>query len=89
MCRLSVCVSLSVTFCIVAKWYVLAKNCLKERIGNQVVCWLGVQGHAVQGHAVQGHAVQGHVCWLRVQGHAVQSYAVQAHAGQMYNLSTD
>ena len=23
------------TFCIVAKWYVLAKNCLKERIGNQ------------------------------------------------------
>ena len=30
---LSVC--LSVTFCIVAKRYVLAKNCLKERIGNQ------------------------------------------------------
>ena len=26
---------LSVTFCIVAKRYVLAKNCLKERIGNQ------------------------------------------------------
>ena len=25
----------SVTFCIVAKRYVLAKNCLKERIGNQ------------------------------------------------------
>ena len=37
MCRLSVCLSvcLSVTFCIVAKRYVLAKNCLKERIGNQ------------------------------------------------------
>ena len=30
VCRLS-----SVTFCIVAKRYVLAKNCLKERIGNQ------------------------------------------------------
>ena len=29
-CRLS-----SVTFCIVAKRYVLAKNCLKERIGNR------------------------------------------------------
>jgi len=24
-----------VTFCIVAKWYVLAKNRLKEQIGNQ------------------------------------------------------
>ena len=34
LCWLSV-VCLSVTFCIVAKWYVLAKNCLKERIGNQ------------------------------------------------------
>ena len=33
-CRLSVCLS-SVTFCIVAKRCVLAKNCLKERIGNQ------------------------------------------------------
>jgi len=33
MCRLSVCLSvcrLSVTFCIVAKRYVLAKKCLKE-----------------------------------------------------------
>jgi len=30
MCRLS-----SVTFCIVAKRYVLAKKCLKEQIGNQ------------------------------------------------------
>jgi len=30
-----VCLSSSVTFCIVAKWYVLAKNFLKERIGNQ------------------------------------------------------
>ena len=29
MCRLSVCLS-SVTFCIVAKRYVLAKNCLKK-----------------------------------------------------------
>ena len=30
-------------FCIVAKWYVLAKNCLKERIGNrgQKVDFLG------------------------------------------------
>ena len=35
VCRLSVCLSSSVTFCIVAKRYVLAKNCLKERIGNQ------------------------------------------------------
>jgi len=26
---------LSVTFCIVAKWYVLAINCLNEQIGNQ------------------------------------------------------
>jgi len=34
LCRLSV-VCLSVTFCIVAKPYVLAKNCLKEWIGNQ------------------------------------------------------
>ena len=34
MCRLSVCLS-SVTFCIVAKRYVLAKKCLKEWIGNQ------------------------------------------------------
>jgi len=34
MCRLSS-VCLSVTFCIVAKRYVLAKNCLKERIKNQ------------------------------------------------------
>ena len=34
ICRLSV-RRLSVTFCIVAKWYVLVKNCLKERIGNQ------------------------------------------------------
>ena len=35
-CRLSVCLSvcrLSVTFCILAKRYVLAKNCLKEQIG--------------------------------------------------------
>jgi len=36
VCHLSVCrLSSSVTFCIVAKWYVLAKNCLKVRIGNQ------------------------------------------------------
>ena len=37
MCRLSsvVCLSSSVTFCIVAKRYVLAKNCLKDWIGNQ------------------------------------------------------
>ena len=39
MCRLSVCHlsvrRLSVTFCIVAKRYVLAKKCLKEWIGNQ------------------------------------------------------
>jgi len=36
VCRLSVVVCLSsVTFCIVAKRYVLAKNCLKEWIGNQ------------------------------------------------------
>ena len=34
LCRLSV-VCLSVTFCIVAKRYALAKNCLKEQIGNQ------------------------------------------------------
>jgi len=34
VCHLSVCLS-SVTFCIVAKRYVLAKNCLKEWIGNQ------------------------------------------------------
>jgi len=34
LCRLSV-ICLSVTFCIVAKRYVLAKNCLKEQIGNQ------------------------------------------------------
>jgi len=42
VCRLSVCRP-SVTFCIVAKRYVLAKNCLKERIGNhgQVVAFLG------------------------------------------------
>jgi len=33
LCRLSV-VCLSVTFCIAAKRYVLAKSCLKERIGN-------------------------------------------------------
>jgi len=33
VCRLYVC--LSVTFCIVVKWYVLAKNFLKERIENQ------------------------------------------------------
>ena len=33
VCLSSVC--LSVTFCIVVKRYVLAKNCLKERIGNQ------------------------------------------------------
>jgi len=33
-CVSSVCLS-SVTFCIVAKQYVSAKNCLKERIGNQ------------------------------------------------------
>ena len=32
---LSVCLSSSVTFCIVAKRYVLAKKCLKEWIGNQ------------------------------------------------------
>ena len=39
VCRLSVCLSVcrlsSVTFCIVAKRCVLAKKCLKERIGNQ------------------------------------------------------
>jgi len=35
LCCLSSFVCLSVTFCIVAKWYVLAKNCLKEWIGNQ------------------------------------------------------
>jgi len=34
VCRLSVCLS-SVTFCIVAKWYVPAKNCLKVLIGNK------------------------------------------------------
>jgi len=33
LCRLSVCLS-SVTFCIVAKRYVLAKIYLKERMGN-------------------------------------------------------
>ena len=33
MCRLSVRSSVCVTFCIVAKRYVLAKNCLKEQIG--------------------------------------------------------
>jgi len=27
---------LSVTFCIVAKWYILAENCLKKWTGNQV-----------------------------------------------------
>jgi len=32
---LSVCRLSSVTFCIVPKRYVLAKNCLKESIGNQ------------------------------------------------------
>jgi len=32
VCRLSVC---HVTFCIAVKRYVLAKHCLKERIGNQ------------------------------------------------------
>jgi len=36
LCHLSsVYLSLSVTFCIVAKRYILAKNCLKERIRNQ------------------------------------------------------
>ena len=38
LARCVVCLSvvcLSVTFCIVAKRYVLAKKCLKERIGNQ------------------------------------------------------
>jgi len=35
LCHLSVVCRLSVTFCIVAKRYVLAKNCLKEWIGNQ------------------------------------------------------
>ena len=42
VCLSSVCLS-SVTFCIVAKRYVLAKNCLKERIGNQgqKVCFFG------------------------------------------------
>jgi len=34
-CLSSVCRLSSVTFCIVAKRYVLAKNCLKERTGNQ------------------------------------------------------
>ena len=33
LCRLSVC-RLSVKFCIVTKRYVLAENCLKERIGK-------------------------------------------------------
>jgi len=33
VCLSSVC--LSVTFCIVAKWYILVKKCLKEWIGNQ------------------------------------------------------
>jgi len=39
----SVCLLLSVTFCIVAKWYILAKKCLKEWIGNQgqkVIFWV-------------------------------------------------
>jgi len=35
LCRLSVCRLSSVIFFIVAKWYVLANNCLKKRIGNQ------------------------------------------------------
>jgi len=35
LCRLSVCRLSSVTVCIVAKRYILAKNCMKERIGNQ------------------------------------------------------
>ena len=37
VCLSSVC-RLSVTFCIVAKWYILAKNCLK---------WIGNQGQKV------------------------------------------
>jgi len=35
VCGLSVVRRLSVTFCVVAKRHVLAKNCLKEWIGNQ------------------------------------------------------
>jgi len=45
ICRLSVCL-LSVTFCIVAKRYILAKNCLKEWIGNQGQKLISTSGFA-------------------------------------------
>jgi len=47
-------VCLSVTFCIVAKGYVLAKNCLKEWIGNQgqKVDFLGRHHISTSGFAV-------------------------------------
>ena len=49
--RLSVC--LSVTFCIVAKLFVLAKKCLKEQIGNQgqIVDFLGRRRISTSGFA--------------------------------------
>jgi len=57
MCRLSVC-RLSVTFCIVAKRYVLAKICLKERIGNQgqKVDFLGCRHISTSGFAATATA---------------------------------
>jgi len=51
VCLSSVC--LSVTFCIVAKWYVLAKNCLKEQVKNhsQKVDFLGCRHISTSGFA--------------------------------------
>jgi len=72
VCRLSVCLSVclsSVTFCIVAKRYVLAKNCLKEQIGNegQRVDFLGRRDISTSGFAAMATAMAVFALFLLVQ----------------------
>jgi len=64
----SVCLS-SVTFCIVAKRYVLSKNCLKEWIGNQgqKVDFLGHRQISTSGFASMATEMAVFVLFLPVQ----------------------
>ena len=69
VCLSSVCLSSSVTFCIVAKRYVLAENCLKEQIGNpgQKVDFLGRRHISTSGFAVTATETAVFALFLPVQ----------------------
>jgi len=63
-----VCLSV-VTFCIVAKRYILAKKCLKERVGNQgqKVDFLGRRHISTSGFASMATETAGFALFLPVQ----------------------